>query len=79
MPRFFILWTLHKIEGIMFKYKNVCQSTIMLEVDGKVKTLKPNQEFVSKSMIYNKFLIEVSERPTFKDVKKQYKPSKDEV
>lgn len=57
----------------MFKYKNISTSIIMLSVDGIFKSIKPNQQFESKYFIDNKFLIETSEKPQIKEVKKQVK------
>ncbi len=70
MPRFFILWTLDKIEALMFKYKNVSLITLILEINGLLKSIKPNQEFQSKCFINNKFLVEITEKPQLKEVKK---------
>jgi len=64
----------------MFKYKNNSKCNLILEVNGRVQTIKPNQEIFSKILLDNKFLIEISEKPLVsKDFKKQFKSSKDEV
>jgi len=78
MPRFFILWTLHKIEGIMFKYKNSSKLNIMIEVNKVLKCIKPNELIESSYPINNKFLIEIFDIPIKKEIKKSIKYSKEE-
>lgn len=63
----------------MFKYKSISPSLLILNVDGKIMTIRPNQEFTCPSLICNKFIVEVSEKPQVKEVKKFNKSTKDEV
>ena len=57
----------------MFKYKNVGLITLLIEINGSIKSIKPNQEFDCKHFINNKFLVEITEKPQIKEVKKQVK------
>jgi len=59
----------------MFKYKSNSTANLILEVNGKLKTIKPNEEFDSDNLLYNKFLIEITPKPSAqiadkKDIKK---------
>jgi len=57
----------------MFKYKNISNTTLIIQVGRQLKYIKPQKEFTSKSVIDNKFLVEISEKPVVKEYKKQVK------
>lgn len=57
----------------MFKYKNISNTTLIIQVDKQLKYIKPQKEFTSKNIIDNKFLVEISEKPVIKEYKKQVK------
>lgn len=42
----------------MFKFKSICPMSLIVTVDGVMKSIKPNQEFTSKNYINNNFIVE---------------------
>lgn len=57
----------------MFKYKNTSNTTLIIQVGKQLKCIKPQKEFTSKNIIHNKFLVEISDKPSIKEYKKQVK------
>lgn len=42
----------------MFKFKSICPMSLIVTVDGVMRSIKPNQEFTSKNYINNNFIVE---------------------
>lgn len=65
----------------MFKYKNNCNYKLMIEVNNKVITIKPNEVIDSTTMLFNKYLTEITPKVEIKpqdkiEVKKSNKQQK---
>lgn len=63
----------------MFKYKNISKFNLLLEINGQLKHIKPDEEFTCFSFIDNKFLVEVTPKPIFKESKKFKVAKEDEA
>lgn len=66
--------------GFMFTYKNISNFKLAININNKIVYVKPYQTISSNSVIYNNFLIDVTEypNPVFekKEIKKQIKTTK---
>lgn len=55
----------------MFKYKNTGRYTFLLEVNGVLMSIKPNQQFSSNKLLDHPWLLELNTRP--QEEKKEFK------
>jgi len=64
----------------MFKYKNISNLKVAININNKIFCVKPNEIISSTSVIYNNFLVDVTEYPNpvveKKEIKKQIKTTK---
>lgn len=55
----------------MFKYKNNCNYKLMIEVNNKVITVKPHEVIESETILFNKYLTEITPKVQSKPLEKQ--------
>jgi hypothetical protein len=60
----------------MFKYRNTGKYTFLIEVNDKLISVKPHQEFLSDKLLDHPWLLELNTRPQEekKEIKKIVKP-----
>lgn len=68
----------------MFKYKNMSNATLLIEVNKKLCTVKPQKEILSPIPLFNKYLTEINTNPVIttpikKEFKKYGKPTTDSL